>query len=159
PETRYDQLPEAARKDIDQLAAEMKRQRAVADEVSRASPNHGLELQVQIRQLRRELLDLGNEQQTQKLSLRDLKYDTDRTVKQAEVHGNFVVQRMHSQSGLNTVEQLPSDYMWEMVESFEKRLSVYAQEICAIQQQLSDEPQQGGETAPPPYGQPTRVTP
>ena len=25
PETRYDQLPEAARKDIDQLAAEMKR--------------------------------------------------------------------------------------------------------------------------------------
>ena len=34
-----------------------------------------------------------------------------------------------------------------------------AQEICAIQQQLSDEPQQGGETAPPPYGQPTRVTP
>ncbi|CAM9321862.1 unnamed protein product, partial [Ascophyllum nodosum] len=49
--------------------------------------------------------------------------------------------------------------MWEMVESFEKRLSVYAQEICAIQQQLSDEPQQGGETAPPPYGQRTRVTP
>ena len=40
-----------------------RRQRAVADEVSRASPNHGLELQVQIRQLRRELLDLGNEQQ------------------------------------------------------------------------------------------------
>lgn len=25
------------------------------------------------------------------------------------------------------MEQLPSDYMWEMVESFEKRLSEYAQ--------------------------------
>ncbi|CAM9321940.1 unnamed protein product, partial [Ascophyllum nodosum] len=60
PETRYEQLPEAVKKDIDHLAAEMKRQRAVANEVSRASPNHGLELQVQIRQLRRELLDLGN---------------------------------------------------------------------------------------------------
>ncbi|CAN0167942.1 unnamed protein product, partial [Ascophyllum nodosum] len=129
------------------------RQRAVADEVRRA--NHGLELQAQIRQLRRELLDLGNQIETQNLSLRDLKYDTRRTVKQAEVHGNFVVQRMHSQSGLNTVD----DYMWEMVESFEKRLSVYVQEISAVQQQLSDEPQHGTETAPPPYGQPTRVTP
>ncbi|CAN0453888.1 unnamed protein product, partial [Ascophyllum nodosum] len=94
PETRYDQLPEAVRKNIDQLAAEMKsrvhpwrRQRAVADEVRRA--NHGLELQAQIRKLRRELLDLGNEIQTQNLSLRDLKYDTRRTVKQAEVHGTF----------------------------------------------------------------------
>ena len=36
-----------------------RRQRAVADEVRRA--NHGLELQAQIRQLRRELLDLGNQ--------------------------------------------------------------------------------------------------
>lgn len=43
------------------------------------------------------------------------------------MHGTFVVQRLHSHSGLNTVEQLPSDYMWEMVESFEKRLSEYAQ--------------------------------
>ncbi|CAN0443117.1 unnamed protein product, partial [Ascophyllum nodosum] len=100
------------------------RQRAVADEVRRA--NHGLELQAQIRQLRRELLDLGNQIETQNLSLRDLKYDTRRTVKQAEVHGNFVVQRMHSQSGLNTVD----DYMWEMVESFEKRLSVYVQRLA-----------------------------
>ena len=43
------------------------------------------------------------------------------------MHGTFVVQRLHSHSGLNTVEQLPSDYMWEMVESFEKRLGEYAQ--------------------------------
>lgn len=43
------------------------------------------------------------------------------------MHGTFLVQRMHSHSGLNTVEQLPSEYMWEMVESFEKRVSEYAQ--------------------------------
>lgn len=34
---------------------------------------------------------------------------------------------MHSHSGLSTVEQLPSEYLWELVESFEKRLSEYAQ--------------------------------
>lgn len=65
--------------------------------------------------------------QTQKLALQELKEDADGTWKQAEVHGTFLVQRMHSHSGLNTVEQLPSDYMWELVESFEKRLNEYAQ--------------------------------
>lgn len=34
----------------------------MADEVSRTNPTHGLELQAEIRQLRRDLLDLGNEQ-------------------------------------------------------------------------------------------------
>lgn len=34
----------------------------MADEVSRTNPTHGLELQAQIQQLRRDLLDLGNEQ-------------------------------------------------------------------------------------------------
>lgn len=34
----------------------------MADEVSRTNPTHGLTLQVEIRQLRRDLLDLGNEQ-------------------------------------------------------------------------------------------------
>ncbi|CAN0062588.1 unnamed protein product, partial [Scytosiphon promiscuus] len=158
PETRYDQLPEAARKQIDELAKEIKRQRGVADEVSRANPTHGLELQAKIRELRRDLLDLGNEQATQKLAMKDLKADADETCKHAEVHGLFVVQRMRSDSGLNTVEQLPSEYMWDMVESFEKRLHEYAQEINALQLQLSDEPLQGGEMAAP-YGQRTRVTP
>ncbi|CAM9765870.1 unnamed protein product, partial [Hapterophycus canaliculatus] len=169
PETRYDQLPEAARKPIDELAKEIKRQRGVADEVSRANPTHGLELQAKIRELRRDLLDLGNEQATQKLAMKDLKADADQTSKHAEVHGLFVVQRMRSDSGLNTVEQMPSEYMWDMVESFEKRLHENAsprvgsdldvsQEINALQLQLSDEPLQGGEVAAP-YGQRTRVTP
>lgn len=65
--------------------------------------------------------------QTQKLALEELKGDADRTRKHAEVHGTFLVQRLHSDSGLNTVEQLPSDYLWELVESFEKRLVEYAQ--------------------------------
>lgn len=67
--------------------------------------------------------------QTQKLALHDLKDDADRTVKHAEVHGTFVVQRMHSHSGLNTVEEMPSEYMWDMVTSFEKRLGQYIQVI------------------------------
>lgn len=53
--------------------------------------------------------------------------DANQTRKQAEVHGTFLVQRLHSHSGLNIVEQLPSDYLWEVVESFEKRLMEYAQ--------------------------------
>lgn len=65
--------------------------------------------------------------QTQKLALKDLKGDADQTWGQAEKHGLFVVQRMRSDSGLNTVEQMPSDYMWDMVESFEKRLQEYGQ--------------------------------
>lgn len=65
--------------------------------------------------------------QTQKLALEELKGDADRTRKQAEVHGTFLVQRMHSHSGLNTVEQLPSDYLWELVESFERRFTKYVQ--------------------------------
>lgn len=35
----------------------------MADEVSRTNPTHGLGLQAEIRQLRRDLLDLGNEQE------------------------------------------------------------------------------------------------
>lgn len=69
----------------------------------------------------------GGVPQTQKLAMKDLKADADQTSKQAEVHGLFVVQRMRSDSGLNTVEQLPSEYMWDVVESFEKRLHEYAQ--------------------------------
>lgn len=64
--------------------------------------------------------------QKQKLAMKDLKGDADQTMKHAEVHGQFVVQRMRSDSGLNTVEQLPSDYMWDVVENFEKRLMNYA---------------------------------
>lgn len=69
--------------------------------------------------------------QTQKLALKDLKGDADQTLKHAEVHGLFVVQRMRSDSGLNTVEQMPSEYMWDMVESFEKRLQEYGQASAA----------------------------
>lgn len=53
--------------------------------------------------------------------------DANQTRDQAELHGTFLVQRLHSNSGLNIVEQLPSDYLWELVESFEKRLMEYAQ--------------------------------
>ncbi|CAN0130047.1 unnamed protein product [Ectocarpus sp. 6 AP-2014] len=163
PETRYDQLPEVVRKQIDQLAEEIKRQRGVADEVSRTNPTDGLAVQAQIRELRRDLLDLGNEQGTQKLAMKDLKADAGKTSRQAEVNGLFVVQRLHSDSGLNTVEQLPSDYMWDMVEEFEERLQEYKKaslscEIHAMQVQLSEEPLQGGE-ATAPYGQRARVTP
>lgn len=63
--------------------------------------------------------------QTQKLAMKDLKADAGKTSRQAEVNGLFVVQRLHSDSGLNTVEQLPSDYMWDMVEEFEERLQEY----------------------------------
>lgn len=52
--------------------------------------------------------------------------DANQTRDQAELHGTFLVQRLHSNSGLNIVEQLPSDYLWELVESFEKRLMEYA---------------------------------
>ncbi|CBJ29175.1 hypothetical protein Esi_0136_0047 [Ectocarpus siliculosus] len=115
PETRYDQLPEVVRKQIDQLAEEIKRQRGVADEVSRTNPTDGLAVQAQIRELRRDLLDLGNEQGTQKLAMKDLKADAGKTSRQAE-------------------------------------------EIHAMQVQLSEEPLQGGE-ATAPYGQRARVTP
>lgn len=71
--------------------------------------------------------------QTQRLALQDLKDDADRTVKHAEVHGTFVVQRMHSHSGLNTVEEMPSEYMWDMATSFEKRLGQYIQAISSNQ--------------------------
>lgn len=57
--------------------------------------------------------------------MKDLKADTGKTSRQAEVNGLFVVQRLHSDSGLNTVEQRPSDYMWDMVEEFEERLQEY----------------------------------
>lgn len=73
----------------------------------------------------------GGVPQKQKLAMKDLKGDADQTMKHAEVHGQFVVQRMRSDSGLNTVEQLPSDFMWDVVENFEKRLFNYAKASSA----------------------------
>ncbi|CAM9588453.1 unnamed protein product [Discosporangium mesarthrocarpum] len=168
PETRYQDLPNNFKAGIDSLFAEIKRQRGLASEVSKTDSRMGLVLQGEMRELRKNLLDLGNMQQAQKLAAEELKGEVRQGVGQAERYGTFLLQQMVTPSGLRTVEELPSQFMWETLARFEKRLRENAQEIEAIRKQLMQAQglQDGGTLGGAgdlyggsTYGQRERVTP
>jgi len=137
--TQYEKLPPDFKSEIDTLWGTIKKQRQLQDQVNKGTSGiqNGLkELDTKVRTLEQRVLSLEFSQQRQRNACKILKEEVKRESRDTERYAGWTIQQFHHPSGFKTVEQLPSPYMWSLLETLENQLQEHVQQINEIEQQL-----------------------